>query len=80
MKLPRDVGGHDLAKALARYGYRISRQSGSHLRLTREGPETHHVTIPAHSNLRVGTLSGILGEVAAHLGKSRDDVLRELEW
>ena len=34
MRAPRDIGGHDLAKALARYGYQITRQSGSHMRIT----------------------------------------------
>jgi hypothetical protein len=33
---------------------------------THEGGE-HHVTIPDHRQLRVGTLAAILGEVAAHL-------------
>lgn len=32
---------------------------------TLEGGE-HRVTIPRHDPLRVGTLAGILGEVAAH--------------
>lgn len=36
MKLPRDLSGSELAKALGRVGYRIVRQSGSHLRLTAE--------------------------------------------
>ena len=36
MKLPRDLSGLDLAKALSNVGYRVSRQTGSHLRLTTE--------------------------------------------
>ena len=45
MKLPRDLGGRELAKKLERYGYRITRQVGSHLRLasTTRGKQ-HHVT------------------------------------
>jgi predicted RNA binding protein YcfA (HicA-like mRNA interferase family) len=35
MKLPRDLAGKDLAKALRKVGYEVTRQSGSHLRLTR---------------------------------------------
>jgi hypothetical protein len=38
----------------------------------------HHVTIPMHAQLRVGTLAAILGDVAEHLGISRDALLREL--
>ena len=64
MKLPRDLSGADLAKALSRVGYTISRQTGSHIRLTADFPRRHHVTIPAHESLRVGTLSRIIGEVA----------------
>jgi hypothetical protein len=36
MRLPRDVSGQDLAQALASLGYRLTRQTGSHLRLTTE--------------------------------------------
>jgi hypothetical protein len=41
LKLPRDVSGADLAKALARIGYGITPQTGIHIRLTIESP-THH--------------------------------------
>lgn len=48
MKLPRDLSGAQLVKALAVLGYRVTRQSGSHVRLTCEQPSQHHVTIPNH--------------------------------
>ena len=51
MRLPRDLSGADLAKALSRFGYRVTRQTGSHLRLTTDVPSQHHVTIPAHDPL-----------------------------
>ena len=38
MKLARDLSGAELAKALGRIGYRISRQTGSHIRLTTDSP------------------------------------------
>ena len=79
MRLPRDVSGVQLARALARLGYQVSRQKGSHMRLTREaGGTQHHITIPSHDPLKVGTLSSILGDVATHLGLSRDDLLGRL--
>jgi predicted RNA binding protein YcfA (HicA-like mRNA interferase family) len=79
LRLPRDLAGHELAALLARYGYQQTRQTGSHLRLTSTvGGTEHHVTIPAHRALRVGTVSGILREVAAHLGRERDAVAEEL--
>lgn len=60
MKLPRDLSGNELAKALGRVGYRVARQSGSHLRLTADSSAVHHVTIPAHNPLKVGTLARVL--------------------
>ncbi len=72
MRLPRDVGGEELAKLLDTYGYEVTRQTGSHMRLTkREGTE-HHVTIPRHKPLKVGTLNSILRDVADHLELDRD--------
>jgi predicted RNA binding protein YcfA (HicA-like mRNA interferase family) len=78
VKLPRDLSGSELAKALSRIGYRVTRQSGSHIRLTIDVPSQHHVTVPAHDPLKVGTLSGILNDVAAHLKIDRDELLRRL--
>ena len=68
MKLPRGLSGTQLASLLRRYGYEITRQTGSHLRLTStiKGAE-HHITIPRHKDLRVGTLNNILKDVASYL-------------
>jgi len=78
MKLPRDVSGADLVKALTRVGYRVTRQSGSHVRLTTDTPTQHHVTVPAHDPLKIGTLAGILSDIAAHLKISRDELQQRL--
>jgi predicted RNA binding protein YcfA (HicA-like mRNA interferase family) len=79
LKLPRDLSGRELASLLARYGYAITRQTGSHLRLTSavRGPE-HHVTIPQHKALSVGTLSGVLTDVAAYLEMDRTELSEAL--
>lgn len=78
MKLPRDLSGLDLAKALEVLGYEVTRQTGSHLRLTtRQGGE-HHLTIPRHDTLRIGTLAGILQDLAAHFGLSRREIEERL--
>ena len=74
MKLPRDVSGLELARALESLGYRITRQTGSHLRLTTTEHGEHHVTIPSHAELRIGTLAAILGDVAEHFRTTREDV------
>jgi predicted RNA binding protein YcfA (HicA-like mRNA interferase family) len=78
LRLPRDVSGDDLAKALADLGYRISRQTGSHLRLTTLERGEHHITIPRHGALRVGTLAGLLGDVAQHFALSREELIERL--
>ena len=67
-----------LAKALNRVGYSITRQTGSHIRLTLSGMPQHHVTVPAHQPLKVGTLAAILDEVAARLELDRAELLNRL--
>jgi predicted RNA binding protein YcfA (HicA-like mRNA interferase family) len=78
MKLPRDLSGDALARLLKSFGYEIVRQSGSHMRLTTAEYGEHHITIPRHDALRIGTLAGILADVAEHAGVSRDDVAIQL--
>lgn len=78
MRLPRDLTGADLIRLLARLGYRQTRQTGSHVRLTSDTPNQHHVTIPLHDPLRIGTLSAILGDVAAAQGLEREELLTQL--
>ncbi len=78
MKLPRDISGAELAGLLKKLGYQITRQSGSHLRLTTTEHGQHHVTIPNHNPMRVGTLAGILGDVAAHFEISRDELVQRV--
>ena len=39
MKLPRDISSQELGRALRKLGYGITRQSGSHLRLTTDEEE-----------------------------------------
>jgi predicted RNA binding protein YcfA (HicA-like mRNA interferase family) len=73
VKLPRDVSGQDLARRLRSYGYEVTRQVGSHMRLTTQERGTHHITIPAHDHLRVGTLEYIMASVAHHLGCDRGE-------
>ncbi len=78
MKLPRDLSGRELVGALARLGYETDHEAGSHIRLTTQRAGEHHVTIPAHDSLKVGTLSAILRDVASHAGLSREELLRLL--
>ena len=79
MKLPRDLSGINLARALSRFGYTVTRQKGSHMRLTTFVPSEHHITIPNHDPLRIGTLAAILDTVANHLGISRADLISAIQ-
>ena len=79
MKLPRDLSGGDLAVLLRRYGYQVTRQTGSHVRLTStlKGRE-HHLTVPSHKTLKLGTLSAILSEVSRYLRIDRERLTDEM--
>ena len=70
-RLPRDLSGVELARALTFLGYHVTRQAGSHMRLPTQGAGEHPVTIPAHTPLRVGTLASILADVGGHFGMTR---------
>jgi predicted RNA binding protein YcfA (HicA-like mRNA interferase family) len=72
------LSGDALATLLQAYDYQVTRQTGSHLRLTTRTRGTHSVTIPRHRAIRIGTLSAILAEVAAHLEKTRGELADEL--
>jgi predicted RNA binding protein YcfA (HicA-like mRNA interferase family) len=79
MKLPRDVGGEELAGLLRQYGYQQTRQTGSHMRLTSslKGAELH-LTIPRHDSLRIGTLDHILKDLTAYLKMDRQALIKAL--
>jgi predicted RNA binding protein YcfA (HicA-like mRNA interferase family) len=78
VKLPRDESGTSLAKRLESLGYSITRQTGSHIRLTTLTEGEHHVTIPAHISLKIGTLNSILVDVAGHFKISKDELIGKL--
>jgi predicted RNA binding protein YcfA (HicA-like mRNA interferase family) len=78
MRLPRDLSGSDLVRILQPFGYVITRHTGSHIRLTTKQHGEHHITIPNHAALRIGTLAAILLDVAQHLGIDRDELSRRL--
>jgi predicted RNA binding protein YcfA (HicA-like mRNA interferase family) len=57
MRMPRDLSADELVKALGRVGYEKRRQTGSHIRMTTAERGEHHVTIPNHHPIKIGTLS-----------------------
>lgn len=78
MKVPRDISGPQLAVTLRSLGYEVTRQTGSHLRLTTEQAGEHHVTVPKHDTLRTGTLGAILADVARHFKLSKEALVEQL--
>jgi predicted RNA binding protein YcfA (HicA-like mRNA interferase family) len=78
MKLPRDINAASLIKVLKLLGYEITRQTGSHIRLTTQQNGEHHITIPNHNPIKIGTLSSILNDVANHFNATKDDIIRRI--
>jgi predicted RNA binding protein YcfA (HicA-like mRNA interferase family) len=79
MRLPRDIDGPQLVKALAVLGYEATRQKGSHIRVTTQRNGENHEVIPYHHPIKTGTLSSILKHVAAHHRMRVDDLLKMLD-
>jgi len=78
MKTPRDISGKDIVKALKVYGYQVIRQNGSHIMVTTQLQGEHHLAIPNHSPVKIGTLNGIISLVSSHFKISKEQVLRDL--
>ncbi|MBW6463452.1 MAG: type II toxin-antitoxin system HicA family toxin [Firmicutes bacterium] len=78
MSIPKDITGDELIRILAQYGYEITRQKGSHVRLTTKRGGVHHITIPKHNPLKVGTLNSIINDIADHYGLTKKEVIKDL--
>lgn len=78
-RMPRDVSHKNLCTVLSKYGYTISRQTGSHIRLKSNfmGLE-HSITIPVHSPIKLGTLNNILKDIAVYLKIPKDELIVSL--
>lgn len=76
MKLPRDVSGDELVKGLQRVGYQVTRQKADHVYMTTQTRGEHHVSVPLHKPVKIGTFATIVTSVAAHLRIDRDQLLR----
>ena len=79
MKIPRNVSGADLIRALRVLGYGRVRQDGSHIRLSTSVNGEHHVTVPNHRPLKTGTLlGGVLKPVAAHHKLTVEELIEKI--
>lgn len=77
MKLSRKESGLFLVKKLSKIGYFVSRQKGSHIRLTKSfEKEDHHLTIPNHNPIKIGLLSKILKDVAEKMELSVEELMK----
>jgi hypothetical protein len=43
-------------------------------------PKQHHITVPVHNPIKIGTLSAILLDIAEHRNQIKEDLLREIFW
>lgn len=59
MKLPV-VSGVDVVKALAKVGYELDHQTGSHMILRRKEAPHLRITVPNHREIAKGTLRAII--------------------
>jgi predicted RNA binding protein YcfA (HicA-like mRNA interferase family) len=69
-KLPTDLSGRQVRRALERAGFVFRRQRGSHMVLRRTEPPAR-VVVPDHNFVRPGTLRAILQQA----GLSVDDLI-----
>ena len=67
------ISGRDCVKALAKVGFYIKRQQGSHMILRRDEPYTQ-VVVPDHKTLDRGTLRAIIRQT----GLSTEEFLKHL--
>jgi len=78
MRLPRDISSIELIKLLQKFGYHVSRQKGSHIRLTTLQKGEHYITIPNHNPIRLGILSSIITDIAVHFKKTKEEMVINL--
>jgi predicted RNA binding protein YcfA (HicA-like mRNA interferase family) len=69
MKLPRDLSGAEVARALQRLGFVVRRQTGSHLIMRLD---ERSVVVPQHRTLKPGTLKGILEQAGISIEQLTD--------
>jgi predicted RNA binding protein YcfA (HicA-like mRNA interferase family) len=78
MKLPRNVSAREIVKSLGKIGYEVTRQKGSHIRLTCNFPNVHHITIPNHDPIKIGTLAAILTDVAVARNQTKEELINQI--
>ncbi len=78
MKVPRDISGQQLISSLKKAGFEISRQTGSHVRLSNNSIPQYHITIPNHKSIKIGTLNNILTALSQYLKITKEELIKIL--
>lgn len=65
----RTLSGADVVRALGRFGFEQVKQSSSHVKLRREGPNGERQTlhIPLHREMKAGTLRAIFRQASEYV-------------
>ena len=64
MKLPRDLSGEEVCRALKRLGFEFARQTGSHRHYAKG---SLHPCVPMHRELKPKTLQSILKQAEINI-------------
>ena len=66
------VSGRQVLAALAKIGYELDRQRGSHVILRRNEPPHRRLTVPDHREIAKGTLRGIIRQAGLTVDEFSD--------
>jgi len=71
VKLPRDLSGDEVGRALKRLGFEFVRQTGSHCHYEKDGL---HPCVPMHRGIKPKTLQSILKQANITLEELVDNL------
>jgi len=79
MKIPRDISSDNIIQLLKKYDYKVTHQTGGHIRLTSNVKGTeHNITIPKHKELKIGTINNILNDISKYLEIDKESFIQSL--
>lgn len=79
MKIPRDISAKELISSLNKLGFEVTRQKGSHIRLTTKiSDKSYHITIPNHNPIKIGTLNNIINALSSIFKIDKEDMIKKL--
>jgi predicted RNA binding protein YcfA (HicA-like mRNA interferase family) len=78
MRTPRNISSQDLIKSLKELGYEVTRQKGSHIRISTTVNGVHHETVPNHDPIKFGTIQSILKSIARHHGLTVQELIQKI--